>query len=577
MNKLIGIVCAALFASASATAQKPGDKTVQGRLLVQARAGAAAGSVDQALARHGAGVEKHHGQIRVTVLRVPEGQADRIKDSLAGTGLFNFVERDGLARGSSVPNDPGFSSEWHLSKVQGPQAWDITTGASSVKIAIVDSGVDANHADLAGRVAAGWSFLSGNSNTADVLGHGTAVAGVAAASSNNATGVAGITWQNPIMPLVVLNSSDYASYSNIANAIIYAADHGARIINVSIGGSSSSSTLQSAVDYAWARGAVVFASAMNNSTSTPYYPAACDKVIAVSATTSTDGLASFSNFGTWIDLSAPGASIFTTMNGGGYGYWNGTSFASPLTAGIAALALSKNPALGAAALVSLLQQNSDDLGSAGFDSSFGWGRVNAYRAVVAAQNSLASDLTAPAVVISTPVSGASVSGPIPVQGSASDNAGVTRIELHIDGQFSSSTTVSPFSFPWDSRSVANGSHTLTVKAFDAAGNVGSSAVTVNVSNQAAPDTAPPSVTITSPYPGQFVSGVVRINVSASDNAAVSQVSIYIDGVLKYSSTSASSSYNWNTKKESPGSHTITAKAWDAAGNWSAATPVTVSK
>ena len=131
------------------------------------------------------------------------------------------------------------------------------------------------------------------------------------------------------MPLVVLDASDYASYSNVANAIIYAADHGVRIINVSISGSSSSSLLQSAIDYAWNKGALVFAAAGNNSSSALTYPAACNHAIAVSSTESNDTFSGFSNYGSWITLSAPGNNILTTNRGGGYGQWQGTSFASP--------------------------------------------------------------------------------------------------------------------------------------------------------------------------------------------------------------------------------------------------------
>src|SRR6202040_394826 len=137
-------------------------------------------------------------------------------------------------------------------------------------------------------------------------GHGTAVSGAAAAATDNFIGVAGVSWANPILPLAGLDSSDYALYSDIASAITYAADHGARIASISIGGSTASSTLQSAVDYAWNKGTVIFAAAMTNSNSTPNYPAACNNVVAISATEPSDTLASFSNYGNWIDLSAPG-------------------------------------------------------------------------------------------------------------------------------------------------------------------------------------------------------------------------------------------------------------------------------
>ncbi len=206
--------------------------------------------------------------------------------------------------------------------------------------------------------------------------------------SDNHIGVAGVSWASAILPLVVVDQDDNASYSNIAAAIEYAADHGARVINLSVGGPKSSTTLQNAVDYAWSKGAVPIAAAMNSAAAAPYYPAACKHAVAVAATDANDHLASFSNYGNWIALSAPGTNILTTMNGGGYGYSNGTSFSAPIAAGVAALCLAVNPALTNAELVSILEQSADDLGAPGFDNYFGWGRVNAFRAVTAAEQSL---------------------------------------------------------------------------------------------------------------------------------------------------------------------------------------------
>jgi hypothetical protein len=408
------------------------------------------------------------------------------------------------------------------------------------------------------------------------MGHGTATAGTIAAATNNGAGVAGVAWGNPIMPLIVVDSTGFASYSNIASAITYAADHGVRIMNISIAGSGASSTLQSAINYAWNKGAVVFASAGNFSTSTPYYPAACDNAVAVSATESSDLLASYSNFGSWIDLAAPGSGILTTNTGGSYASWSGTSFSSPVAAGVAALVLSERPSLTAAGLVSLLEQNSDDLGAPGFDASYGYGRVNAYKAVLAAQSMPASDTTAPSDAITSPSSGTSVSGSVQVQGTATDNVGVTNLQFLVDGQLISSAPASPFSFAWNTLSVVNGSHTLSVKASDAAGNVGSVSVTVSVNNPVVKDTTAPSIVITSPASGARVTGNTNITVSATDNVGVSQVSIYLDGVLKTTDTSAPYSYNWNTRKSSAGTHTIKATAWDAAGN-STTTSITVTK
>ncbi|MEO7142541.1 MAG: S8 family serine peptidase, partial [Bryobacteraceae bacterium] len=422
------------------------------------------------------------------------------------------------------------------------------------------------------------SFLTSTTNTQDTMGHGTATAGTAAAITNNGMGVAGIAWQNPLLPLVVVDATGSASYSDMASAITYAADHGARIVNISIGGASSSSTLQSAVNYAWNKGAVVFASAGNGGSNAPYYPAACQYAVGVSATDSTDTLASFSSYGPDVSLSAPGVNILTTTTGGGYGYWSGTSFSSPVAAGVGALVLSYAPSMSAQALVNVLEQNSDDLGAPGYDQYYGWGRVNAYKALLGTGSS--GDTTPPAVTLSSPSNGAAVNGSIAVQGTATDNVGVSRIEFFVDGNLAAATAYSsPFSFPWNTTSAANATHTLTVNAYDAANNVGQASVSVTVNNAPPPpDTQPPTVYISSPANGQQVRGnSIAIMAIASDNVGVTQVSISIDGVVHYTGSVAPYSLNYNTKKLAAGPHTVTAKAWDAVGNWAASAPVTFVK
>jgi subtilisin family serine protease len=361
---------------------------VPGRLLAAPRPGIDSKLLEYTLKLHAAVVRKHWPQIAVSVLEVPEESSEAIMASLQRTGLFEYVEHDQYAHTAEFPNDPGFVSEWHLAKIQSPQAWNVTTGSPSVVVAIIDTGVHATHPDLASNMVPGWNFVKSNSDTSDVLGHGTAVAGVIAAAGNNGIGVAGVSWQSRMMPLVVVDENDLAAYSNIAEAIQYAADRGVRLINISIGGGAQSPTLQSAVDYAWSKGALIFASAMNNGASDPYYPAACNHVMAVSATDSSDHLASFSNYGNWIAISAPGAGILTTANGGGYAYWFGTSFSSPIVAGVAALSLAVNPSLTNAELLTILEKSADDIGPPGYGASFGWGRVNAFKAVTAAWQTL---------------------------------------------------------------------------------------------------------------------------------------------------------------------------------------------
>jgi thermitase len=561
-------------------AQGQSGEHAPGRLLVQRAPGVDDALAEQAITMAGAKVHHKIDQINVSVIDVPEQALDAVSQALQSTGRFTFVERDFVAHGGATPDDPDFGSQWHLAKIQASSAWGISIGSASVPIAVIDSGVDPTHPDLATKLLPGWNFLTGTSNTADTGangGHGTAVSGAAAAATNNLIGVAGVGWENPILPLVVLSSSNYATYSNIASAINYAADHGARIISISIGGSMASSTLQSAVDYAWSKGAVIFAAAMNNSSTTPYYPAACNNVLAISATESTDTLASFSNYGSWIDLSAPGDGIITTEMGGGYWSCWGTSLATPIAAAVGALALSENPSLSAQALVTLLEQNSDDLGTPGHDIYYGWGRVNAYKAVLAAKNSLSTvDTTAPKVSITAPVSGATISGTVAVQGSATDNVGVTKIELDVDGVAVATATVSPFSFSWNSASKANGSHTLTVKAYDAANNVGSALVIVNVVN-AAPDTTPPTVSISAPVSGATVSGTVAVRGTATDNVGVTKIELDVDGAAVATATISPFSVSWSSASKANGSHTLTIKAYDAANNvGSASVSVTVS-
>ena len=383
-----GLLIFALYLLPAVVCAAGAPDHVTGRLLAIPRHEVDVTQLARVLTLHGAKIHKQLSPLGLQILDVPEEASAAAMEGLKQSGMFEIVERDYYAHTAAtsavIPNDPSYVNQWYLPQISAPQAWAITTGTASIVVAVIDSGADGTHPDLAGKLAPGWNFLTNNANTSDAVGHGTAVAGIIGAASNNNGGIAGVSWNSQIMPLVVVDATEYASYSNIAAAIQYAVDNGAKVINISLGGTSASSTLQSAVDYAWSHNVVVFAPAMNDSSSSPNYPAACNHAVAVSATDSTDSIATYSNYGGWIALSAPGSNIFTTTMGGGYGYWYGTSFASPIAAGVAALALSVNPSLTAQAMVTLLEQNTDDLGTAGFDPYYGWGRVNAYKAATAA-------------------------------------------------------------------------------------------------------------------------------------------------------------------------------------------------
>ncbi len=545
-------------------------------IIVQTRAGADAGDVDRIFRGHGAARLLHHAGSGLTVLRVDPARRDAVIAGLKASGMFSFVEPDYLAKAEMVPNDPGYAQQWHLGTIQAPSAWNITTG-SSTPIAMVDSGVDPTHPDLASKLVPGWNFVSGNSTILDTMGHGTTTAGAAAAIGDNAVGVTGVAWNNPIMPLIVLDPTGYASYSNIASAIMYAADHGARIVNVSIGGTSASSTLQNAVNYAWSKGTVVFASAGNGGTNAPYYPAGCQNAVAVGATDSTDTLAYFSNYGSFVGVTAPGVGIYTTAAGGGYTTMSGTSYSSPIAAGVAALVLAQAPSLTASGLVSLLENNSDDLGAPGYDPYYGYGRINAYRAVSAAA---ALNVPPPVTTISTPGNGSSVSGNVSVQGTVTAQAGLSQVQFLVDGSVLATGYSSPFAFSWNSSNAANGTHTISVRGYDASNHMSQASVAVNVNNLAAApisDTTPPSVSFRSPVNGQLVSGnSVTVSVLASDNVKVAQVSVYLDGIQVYSGSAAPYSFNLNTKKLASGNHTLIAKAWDSAGNSATSSAVAIT-
>jgi subtilisin family serine protease len=358
---------------------------VPGQLLVKPRAGLSETNFSGKLHSHDAASQRTLHRSNVRVVAVPEEKAEATLAALRNDPDIEFAERDYVAEAAYVPGDPYIlsGSEWHLAQIQTPQAWNFTVGLTNIIVAVLDSGVDAAHPDLATRILPGYDFVFNDPDPADDFGHGTAVCGTIVAAGNNGVGVAGVAFGCRVLPVKVMDAAGFAYYSTIAQGIHYAVDAGARIINLSIAGSSPSSTLQDAIDYAWDHNVVVVAAAGNNADNVPQYPAACEHVIGVSATEPGDTLASFSSFGNDIALSAPGDTIWTTQldPANPYGAWRGTSFASPIVAGVAALALSANPLLSSTQIVSVLEQSADDAGAPGWDALFGYGRVNAANAV----------------------------------------------------------------------------------------------------------------------------------------------------------------------------------------------------
>jgi subtilisin family serine protease len=488
---------------------KAQPRFVPGQILVKPRAGLSETDYVLKMRNHGARHRRTLRPINVRVVTVSEDKAESVLAALRHDPDIEFVERDYLARAAFVPNDPyvATGTEWHLSRIQAAQAWNFTAGRPDVVVAVLDSGINAAHPDLATQLSPGYDFVNDNNQPADDYGHGTAVSGAIAAAGNNGLGVAGVAYGARVLPVKVMNSSGFASYSCMAQGIKYAVDQGARVINISIVGSSPSATLQDAINYAWSNNVVIVAAAGNNADDTPQYPAACDHVVSVSATEPDDSLAWFSSYGGQLTLSAPGDTIWTAQNdlNNPYGAWRGTSFASPIAAGVAALVASENPSLANTQIVSILEQSADDLGPAGWDTAFGYGRVNAWRAVTAA--SLEPGALppawdpAPAVTLSSPADSAQFSlgttVPVTANAAASTSGGaVTNVQFRVNGELLASLEAAPFA--WDWAPARPGTYTLTAQAMDDQGLCAtSSPVLVDVLTPGDPDTTPDVV------PGQL--------------------------------------------------------------------------
>ena len=341
-------------------------------------------------------------------------KAARTLANVAGVDMVEAVRyRETL---SIIPNDPSFPNQWGLTRVHCPDAWGRTQGSGAITVAVVDTGVDLDHPELQPLLVQGWDFVNlgaspsapagfhfeGDFNTPDnvpqdEVGHGTHVAGTIACLSNNGIGVAGVTWACRIMPVRVLarivsntNPADVrgtGSSADIAAGIKYATDHGARVINLSLGGPSDTQVERDAIAYAVAHGVVVCAAMGNafqqgNPTS---YPGAYPDVVAVGAIDNADHRAPFSQTGPHIDVCGPGVNVLSTVWDNGYATMSGTSMATPHVAGVAALILSIKPSLTGPQCADILRQTADPLrtnpGDPVPNNDFGWGCVNAFAAV----------------------------------------------------------------------------------------------------------------------------------------------------------------------------------------------------
>jgi len=364
-----------------------GNQEFSSELIVRARRQCAI----RAMSRLTPAMVKKSQFVDEAVVRVPDGVSEgEFAAALMATGDYEYAEPNWvLFPLATTPNDPQFSSSWQHTRMQSTLAWDITQGSPDVIVAVCDSGVDIDHPDLAAALVPGYNAVNNLAQVDgglvdDVNGHGTFVAGCAAAIGNNGTGVVGVGWNMRIMPVRVSNnSSGTANPFDLLEGARWAASNGAKAVNVSFTGATSSGTNAAARDVKNMGGLLLWASGNDGTqSSNGYFP----DLTIVGSTTSSDSRSGFSNYGTAIDVVAPGSGVRSTQRGGGYGNSSGTSFASPMAAGVVGMIFSANPALGPDDVQDILYSSADDLGSAGYDIFYGHGRVNTFNAVTMAQS-----------------------------------------------------------------------------------------------------------------------------------------------------------------------------------------------
>lgn len=291
------------------------------------------------------------------------------------------AEPDYLIKRNYVPQDPFYTSQWYHNKIRTPEAWDKTKGSENITVAVIDGGIDLNHPDLTNQIDVAYDAIYDSYNTVPEDDHGTHVAGIIASSMNNGIGVAGVSPNTRIMVINIFDESGYAYTSDLIDAIYFAISKGANIINMSLGSYQYSSFENDAIQDAYNSGLLIVAAAGNESTYEPSYPASYDNVISVSSTDQDDSDSSFSNYGQYIDIAAPGSNIYSTVTKDTYNWMSGTSMATPVVAGVAALVWASEPSLTNEQVANRLISTADDLGPIGKDYYYGYGRINAKKAL----------------------------------------------------------------------------------------------------------------------------------------------------------------------------------------------------
>ncbi|GIV09313.1 MAG: hypothetical protein KatS3mg019_1404 [Fimbriimonadales bacterium] len=501
-------------------------------------------------------IVSHNPPINAYVVRVaPNLDMESAGEFLRALPGVRYVEPNYLAFAFATPNDPRYSQQYGLARIQANLAWDIWQPRRTVYIAIIDTGIDSNHPDLtnkmrrhSGGAVYGYNTLNNTTNALDDNGHGTHCAGIAAAEINNGVGVAGVAAWNPsvanarayvqLMPVKVLSSSGSGSLDSVARGITWAADNGAHILSLSLGAGTGAQQLQDAVNYAWNRGCLVVVAAGNGGSSSPQYPAYYTNSIAVAATDSSDTLTSFSQYGSWVDIAAPGANILSTYPNNQYQSLSGTSMACPHVAGAAAVLWSHNQSLTNAQLRNALETHVDSYQPyAGRTIGSGKGRLNVYRALqaVGGGNPTQPSLNALTLNPTSVVGGNSVTGTVTLTAAApaggfvvnlsSSNTSIASVPSSVtvpagatSANFTVSTSAVSSSTSVTITAAANGvSRTATLTVNPANNNVSLQSLTINPTLVWGGNSATGTVTLSGPAPAGGVTVQLR---SSSSRASV---------------------------------------------------------
>jgi len=432
-----------------------------------------------------------------------EEQAARLISELplAHPDAIENVEYDGILQLAYVPNDPDYpGSLWGMVKINAATAWDVSRGPG-VKIAVIDTGMRysgstptsvPDHQDLAAHVmnppdywpGETFDFYSGDNIPEDAVGHGTHVAGTAAAVGDNGLGVVGVAYEASVIPIRIFGFNEPTSCSLAAQAIALADQAGAQVINMSFGGTWFSVALHNAVKQAHEDGVLLIGAAGNFNNEKQFYPAAYTEVMAVGATDSLDNRTAFSNYGYWVDIAAPGIGTKScwASTPASYSVQDGTSMSAPHVSGAAALLMAANPALSADKVRAVLEASGNDLPDAAWN--------NAYLKRLNVGNAVSYSLGAPPTIeITHPEDGETVSGTVQVTANATDSDGtIVKVFFYAGEYFLAVDTSAPFATDWDTTKFPNTSYSLRAVAFDNQAQRSEDSISVTVNNpQESPD------------------------------------------------------------------------------------------